>query len=93
MLAGCSSQSDGWKAETISAVQEAPRGVVPPPAPSCPPIDPEIPAEAKRVVSLDSIRSGDTDVLAAALMGSEAHKNARLRQALSAYERCRHIRR
>jgi hypothetical protein len=93
LLADCSVQPDAWKAETISAVQESPKGVVPPPAPSCPPIDPEIPAEAKRVASLDSIRSGGTDALAAALIGSEAHKNARLRQALVAYERCRRSRR
>jgi hypothetical protein len=56
-------------------------------------MDPEIQAEARRVASLDSLRSGGSDALAAALIGSEANKNTRLNQVLAAYERCRRIRR
>lgn len=89
LLAACSIQPNAWRAETIPAVLESSKGVVTPRAPSCPPMDPEIQAEAKRVASLDSLRSGGSDALAVALIGSEAHKNARLRQALAAYERCR----
>lgn len=38
---------------------------------------------------LEAMREGGIDVLTAALMRSEAEKNARLRQAVNAYERCR----
>jgi hypothetical protein len=38
---------------------------------------------------LESMREGGIDALAVVLMRSEAEKNARLRQALSAYERRR----
>jgi hypothetical protein len=38
---------------------------------------------------LEAVHSGGIDALTAALMRSEAEKNARLRQAIMAYERCR----
>ena len=38
---------------------------------------------------LEPMREGGIDALAAALMRPEADKNARLHQALAAYERCR----
>jgi hypothetical protein len=89
LLAGCSSRPDAWRAEAVPVVLEQASGAEKRRAPSCPAMDLEIQAEAKRVASLESLRSGGSDALAAALIGSEANKNARLRQALTAYELCR----
>jgi hypothetical protein len=49
----------------------------------------EASASVRVLHPLDSLRGGGSDALAAALIGSEANKNARLRQVLTAYELCR----
>ena len=90
LLAGCSAELPQWGAETVPAVLVHPAPVSVPKSPACPPIDPAIKAEAKRLTQIGQAR--ELDALTAALMGSEAAKNARLRQAAQAYERCRRTR-
>jgi hypothetical protein len=58
-------------------------------SPRCPPIDAAVTWEASRMTPLEPMREGSIDALTAALMRSEAEKNARLHQAVKAYERCR----
>jgi hypothetical protein len=88
LLAGCSAELPQWRAETVPAiiVPAAPVGAAKPQRP-CPPLDPGIEAEAKRLTPIGQAK--DVDALTAALMGSEAAKNARLVMLTHAYERCR----
>lgn len=88
LLAGCSADVPQWRAETIPAVvvSAAPVSAVKSPRP-CPPLDPGIEAEAKRLTPIGEAR--EVDALMATLMGSEAAKNVLLRKAALAYERCR----
>ncbi len=102
-LAGCTVPLTPWPAEivpvalqpadTTSAVGNAPKRQIDAPARTkyagCPPIDASLTAEAARVTPLNGARAGGIDALTAALMRSEAEKNARLRQAVAAYEVCR----
>ena len=87
LLAGCSAELRQWRAGTVPAVLMHPAPVSVPKSSPCPPVDPAIEAEAKRLTPIGQAK--DVDALTAALMGSEAAKNARLRQAAQAYERCR----
>jgi hypothetical protein len=89
LLTGCAAELPQWRAETVPAilVPAAPAVAVKPRA--CAPLPSEITAEAARMAPLDDARVGGVAALSAALMGSEARKNARLRQAVQAYERCR----
>jgi hypothetical protein len=54
----------------------------------CPHLDPALAEESKRMTPIAGV-GRDFDALTATLMGSEARKNARLRQAIGAYEGCR----
>jgi hypothetical protein len=87
-LAGCSVKPVQWRAETAPAVLAAPVAASAPKIASCPPIGAAITAEAQRSTPLEAMRTGGVDALTAALMRSEAEKNARLRQAVAAYEVC-----
>jgi hypothetical protein len=86
-LTACSAGPAPWQAKTIPVVVIA--SVSTPKSPRCPPIDADVAREAKRMTPLELMRDSGMDGLTAALMRSEADKNARLRQAVMAYERCR----
>jgi hypothetical protein len=88
LLAACST-GPAWQAETVPVVVVAQAAPQMPRPPQCPPIAAGVMGEASRMTSLEPMRDGGIDALAAALMRSEAEKNARLRQAVAAYERCR----
>jgi hypothetical protein len=88
-LAACSAGPVAWQAETVPVLVIAPAPPQIPKSPRCPPIAASVTAEASRMTLLESTRDGGIDALAAALMRSEAEKNARLRQAVATYERCR----
>jgi hypothetical protein len=88
LLAGCSAELPQWRAETVPAI------VVPSvpvsaakPTRACPPLDPAIAAESTRLTPIGQAR--EADGLTAALMGSEAAKNASLASLARAYEKCR----
>jgi hypothetical protein len=86
LVAGCTSTADEWPADTIpviTAPAAAPRAL---PA-QCPAIDPAILTETRRVTPIASLREGEA--LTAALIGSEAIKNASLARLARAYEKCR----
>jgi hypothetical protein len=91
LLAGCAAELPGWRAETVPVVvvHSAPASAAKSP-PRCPPLDPAIEAEMRRLTPMNKAK--ELDGLAAALMGSEATKNAQLRQVAMAYERCRQAR-
>jgi type IV pilus biogenesis protein CpaD/CtpE len=84
LLAGCASQPADWRTQTIAV---APATAAPPlrRAP-CPAIDPAITAEAQRLTPIAGVI--EPDALTAALMGSEAAKNASLARLARAYEKC-----
>jgi hypothetical protein len=84
-LAGCSASPGVWPAEIVPVVMAPPPAAV---AAPCPPLNPAVAREATRVTTLEAVRAGGIDGLAAALMRSEAEKNARLRQAWDAHRRC-----
>jgi hypothetical protein len=84
LLAGCAVDAPGWRAETVPVILER----VQPALLFCPPLDPAIEAEATRVTPINAAR-GDLDAATAALLGSEARKNARLREIAAAYRSCR----
>ena len=88
LLAGCSAELPQWRAETVPVVvvHSAPVDTAKPPR-RCPPLDPGIEAEARRLTPISQAR--EVDGLTAALMGSEAAKNARLASLARAYEACR----
>jgi hypothetical protein len=89
MLTACSAGPGAWQAETVSVVVAAPAPAQMPRPSSCPPIAASVKGEASRMTPIEPMREGGIDALTAALMRSEAEKNARLRQAVNAYERCR----
>ena len=87
LLTGCAVELPRWHAETVPAVVVYAAPVSGPKSPSCPPIDPAIEVEAKRLTLIG--RAREVDGLTAALMGSEAQKNASLARLALAYEACR----
>jgi hypothetical protein len=89
LLAACSAGPAVWRAETVPVVVVASAPAEMPKSPKCPPIAASVTGEASRMTPLEPMRKGGIDALAAALIRSEAEKNARLRQAAAAYERCR----
>jgi hypothetical protein len=82
-----------WQAETVPVVVVAPAPAQMPKSPKCPPIAASVTSEASRRTPIEPTREGGIDELTAALMRSEAEENARLRQAVMAYEGCRGRRR
>jgi hypothetical protein len=92
VLAGCAAEPARWRTETAPAAVIAPAALPTSRTTKCAPIDSAVATEAQRITPLDAIRGGSLDALTAALMRSEAEKNARLRQAIMAYERCRQAR-
>jgi hypothetical protein len=88
-LAACSAGPVAWQAETVPVVVVTTAPVQTPRSSTCPPIAAGVMGEASRVTPLEPKREGGIDALTAALMRSEAEKNARLRQAVMAYDRCR----
>jgi hypothetical protein len=88
-LAACSVGPAAWQAETVPVVVVSTAPTQMPKSPRCPPIAAAIAGEASRMTPLEPTREGGIDALAAALMRSEAEKNARLHQAVAAYEGCR----
>ena len=88
-LAACSAGPAAWHAETVPVVVVAPAPPQTPKSSRCPPIAAGLTGEASRITPLEPMREGGIEALTAALMRSEAEKNARLLQAVKAYERCR----
>jgi hypothetical protein len=88
-LAACSAGPAAWQAEIVPVVVIASAPTQMPKSPRCPPLTASVTDEASHMTPLAPMPSGGIDALAAALMRSEAEKNARLRQAVAAYERCR----
>ena len=84
-LAACSVGPAAWQAETVPVVviTQTPKSS------KCPPIGAGIVSEASRMTPLEPMPAGGIDALTAALMRSEVEKNARLHQAVMAYERCK----
>lgn len=82
LMTGCANSSVEWLADTVPVIT-AP-AVMPA---ACPAIDPAIITETRRVTQIGVVR--DADALTAALMGSEAAKNASLTRLARAYENCR----
>jgi hypothetical protein len=89
LLAACSAGSVAWQAETVPVVVVAQALPQTPKSQRCPPIGAGIVSEASRMTPLEPMPDGGINALTAALMRSEMEKNARLRQAVTAYERCR----
>jgi hypothetical protein len=85
-LAGCATPSPRWTADTVP-VAAAPVAAPAAPRPPCPAIDPAIISETQRVTPIGRLQ--DADSLTAALMGSEAAKNASLARLARSYENCR----
>jgi hypothetical protein len=88
LLAACSAGPAVWQAETVPVVVTTAPAQTPRPT-ECPPIAAGVTGEASHMTPLEPMRAGGIDALAAALMRSEAEKNARLRQVVMAYEVCR----
>jgi hypothetical protein len=88
-LAACSAGPATWRAETVPVVVVMTAPPQMSKSPRCPPIAANVMSEASRITPLEPMRDGGIDGLTAALMRSEAEKNARLRQAVNAYEHCR----
>jgi hypothetical protein len=85
LLAGCASPPADWRAKSIAV---APATAAQPVSRApCPAIDPAITAEARRLTPIAGVT--EPDALTAALMGSEAVKNASLARLARAYEKCR----
>jgi hypothetical protein len=89
LLAACSAGPAAWQAETVPVVVVASAAAQMPKSSRCPRLTASVTDEAARMTPLEPMREGGIEALAAALMRSEAEKNARLRQAVNAYERCR----
>jgi hypothetical protein len=85
-LAGCAGPSPRWTADTVPVVTAHAETYRVRSAP-CPAIDPAIHAEASRLTPIRNLQ--DADALTAALMGSEAAKNASLARLARSYENCR----
>ena len=88
-LAGCSQSSGRRGAETVSGPLAAPVTSAAVQAERCPRMDPRILGEANSETPAAVLSDGGSPALAAALMASEARKNARLREAVAAYDDCR----
>ena len=88
LLAACSAGPAAWQAETVPVVVAPAPAQTPKPS-GCPPIGAGIVSEASRMTPLEPMHAGGIDALTAALMRSEVEKNARLHQAVMAYERCK----
>lgn len=84
-LAGCSQTSGRQGAAAVSG----PLAVEPAMPEPCPRMDPRILGEANSETPAAVLTDGGSPALAAALMASEARKNARLREAVAAYGDCR----
>jgi hypothetical protein len=87
VVPSCANPPGGWQADLVPVAiwpAEAPPMVRRDP---CPPVDPAIKAEAGRVTPIGAALRDDA--LTAALMGSEAAKNASLVRLARAYEKCR----
>jgi len=89
LLAACSAGPAAWQAETVPVVVITQASPQTPKSQRCPPIAASVKNEASRITPLQPMREGGIDALTAALMRSEVEKNARLHQAVMAYERCR----
>jgi hypothetical protein len=87
-LAACSAEPAGWRTEIVPAVLRTADPSTLAKSAICPKLDPLLAEESKRMTPIAGV-GRDFDALTATLMGSEARKNARLRQAIGAYERCR----
>jgi hypothetical protein len=85
-LAGCGRAPAAWRADTVP-LATAPAAAANTRRTPCPAVDPAITAEARRVTPI--AEASEFDALAAALIGSEAVKNASLARLLRAYETCR----
>jgi hypothetical protein len=85
-LAGCGGAPTAWRADTVPLVTAPVEAASARGAP-CPAVDPAITAEARRVTPIAS--AAELDALTAALIGSEAAKNASLARLVRAYEKCR----
>lgn len=85
-LAGCSSPPSPWISNTIPVIT-APAATAPAGRERCSALDPDITAEARRVTPIAGVTG--VDALTAALIGSEAAKNASLARLARAYEKCR----
>jgi hypothetical protein len=86
-VSGCTSPPTSWHAEIVSMETrpvEVPSMVRRNP---CPPVDTSITAETQRLTPIAGVTGADA--LTAALMGSEAAKNASLARLARAYEKCR----
>ena len=88
LLAGCAAAPINWRAEIVPVLLAPAEIAKQPKAERCRPMDSKIFAEAKDATVIAAQR-GNIDALAAALMVSETRKNARLNEALRAYETCR----
>lgn len=86
LMMSCANAGGEWPAETVPVIAVHPAPPVAMPRP-CQAIDPAILTETKRVTPIAEAR--DADALTAALIGSEAAKNASLARLARAYENCR----
>jgi hypothetical protein len=87
IVPGCSSPPTSWHADLVPVKTrrvEVPSMVR---RSACPPVDSAIAAEAQRLTPIAGVM--EPDALTAALMGSEAAKNASLARLARAYEKCR----
>jgi len=88
-LTACSAGPAAWQTETVPVILSVPAAPAVLKIAGCAPLDAGLAVEAHRITPLKAVQGAGIDALTAALMRSEAEKNARLRQALLAYERCR----
>jgi hypothetical protein len=88
LLAGCSTVPMTRPAETVPVLLERTEPSPRPKARFCPALDVALAVEAVKITPIAE-QGADVDALTAALMASETRKNAKLRDALRAYERCR----
>jgi hypothetical protein len=88
LLAACEAVPVAWRPELVPVVTVPVAAPAPAGRRLCPPLAPEVSAEAGRLTLLDKADSGTAD-LTSALMVSEVQKNQRLREAARAYEACR----
>jgi hypothetical protein len=85
-LAGCASAPAQWQADTVPLAR-APAVTISARLAPCPAVDPAITTEARRLTPIAGFPEGEP--LTAALIGSEAVKNASLARLMRAYETCR----
>ena len=85
-LGACADAPDNGRAGTVPLVT-APAEAASARRTPCPAVDPAIAAEARRVTPIAG--AAELDALTAALIGSEAAKNASLARLVRVYEKCR----